>query len=88
MPYMNGDENYDLEELMSASLAEYLPEDPNGIMTFLTPRMARRIHFLSFVQCLGGPNDKIVGFATVKIISPLTFSIPPLLMPSRKFNVL
>ena len=37
MPYMNGDENYDLEELMSASLAEYLPEDPNGIMTFPNP---------------------------------------------------
>ena len=37
MPYMNGDENYDLEELMSASLAEYFPEDPNGIMTFPNP---------------------------------------------------
>lgn len=37
MPYISGDENYDLQELMSASLAEYLPEDPNGIMTFPNP---------------------------------------------------
>ena len=51
MPYMNGDENYDLEELMSASLAEYLPEDPNGIMTFPNPfRESVQIEFKELLE--------------------------------------
>lgn len=37
MPYIAGDENYDLQELMSASLSEYVEEDPNGITSYPNP---------------------------------------------------
>jgi hypothetical protein len=37
MPYMNGDENYDLQELMSASLGDYMEEDLNGIVSYPNP---------------------------------------------------
>ena len=37
MPYMNGDENYDLQELMSATLGDYMEEDLNGIVSYPNP---------------------------------------------------
>lgn len=56
LPYQNGDETYDLETLISASLNEYALDDNSSIKAFPNPFNDQLT--LSFPQSIG-PNDQL-----------------------------
>jgi hypothetical protein len=57
LPYVTGDENYDLTDLTALSLEEYLPENSSGINVYPNPFGIDGIR-ISFMEPLK-PNDQV-----------------------------